>query len=302
MVVDDTWQQICPLFSHPGPQSVCSDSELITLALVGECCGWDKETDLIQEWEAYRHLFPNLPDRSRFNRRRRQLFQGINLVRQAILKVMDLGQERQCLLDSLPVPVVKFHLVPGSTGDWKEHEARFGKVTSKKMTIFGYELHLLLALNGTILDFELAPANATDLEVGEEMLSAYIDLVAVGDKAYISAPVREELAQRNVHLLTIPRCNQKDQIPERVKHLLNRMRQLIETVNGQLTEQFHINHAHSFRGLCTRLYSKVTAHMLCIYINRLLGKQQFLQIKALGFPNQHKALMGLAEGFIRTTC
>ena len=63
------------------------------------------------------------------------------------------------------------------------------------MTIFGYKLHLLLALNGTILDFELAPANVTDLEVGEEMLSAYTDLDAVGDKAYISQPVREDLGR-----------------------------------------------------------------------------------------------------------
>ena len=287
VVIDDIWQQISLLYTHPGPRSRCSDSELITLAIVGECRGWDKETDLIQEWQAYRHLFPNLPERSRFNRRRRQLSQGINLVRKAILRVLDLGQDCQCLLDSVPVPVVKFHLVPGSTGDWKEHDARFGKVPSKKMTIFGYKLHLLLALNGTILDFELAPANATDLQVGEELLSTHSDLDVVGDKAYISAPAREALDERNVHLLSVPRRNQKEQMPEAVQRLLNRVRQLIETVNGQLTEQFHIdiNHAHSFWGLCTRLYSKLMAHTLCIYINRLLGKREYLQIKALAFPN-----------------
>ena len=42
---------------------------------------------------------------------------------------------------------------------------------------------------------------------------------------------------------------------------------------------------HTFWGLCTRLISKLTAHTLCIYINRLLGKPDFLQIKALAFPN-----------------
>ena len=52
------------------------------------------------------------------------------------------------------------------------------------------------------------------------------------------------------------------------------VRQIVETVNDQLTEQFHIetNHAHTFWGLCTRLYAKLTAHTLCIYINRQLGK------------------------------
>ena len=69
--------------------------------------------------------------------------------------------------------------------------------------------------------------------------------------------------------------------------LINQVRQMIETVNAQLESQFNIetNHAHTFWGLCTRLYSKLTAHTLCIYINRLLGKADFLQIKALAFPN-----------------
>lgn len=61
---------------------------------------------------------------------------------------------------------------------------------------------------------------------------------------------------------------------------------MIETVNAQLSNQFNIetNHAHTFWGLCTRLYTKLAAHTLCIYINRLLGKPNFLQIKALAFP------------------
>ena len=58
-------------------------------------------------------------------------------------------------------------------------------------------------------------------------------------------------------------------------------------MNGQLAEQFHIetNHAYSFDGLCARLYTKLTAHTLCIKINRLLGKAEFLQIKALAWPH-----------------
>ena len=61
----------------------------------------------------------------------------------------------------------------------------------------------------------------------------------------------------------------------------------METVDGQLAEQFHIatNHAYSFAGLCARLYTKLTAHTLCSKINRLLGKAEVLQIKALAWPN-----------------
>ncbi len=288
MIVDDIWQQIAPLFKRPGPKPVCSDSELITMAIVGECRGWDVETEMLSHWREHQDLFPNIPSQSRFNRRRRNLMLAFNLIRRTVLQMLDLAQDTQCVIDSLPVPVVQFYLVPGSTGDWKAHGAAFGKVSSRSETIFGYKLHLLVTMGGLILDFELAPANATDLQVGFEMLTEHTDLDVLGDKAYISAEKAAQLWQHNrVRLRTVPRRNQKKQLPDHLKKIYNKVRQIIETVNGQLSEQFNIekNHAHTFWGLCTRLYTKLTAHTLCIYLNRLLGNPDFLQIKALAFSN-----------------
>ena len=96
--------------------------------------------------------------------------QAFNLLRRVILQSLDVAGIRQCIIDSLPLPVMQFYLVPSSNG------SRFGKVPSKKQTIFGYKLHLLIAMNAMILDFELAPANELDLEVGFELLSEHIDL------------------------------------------------------------------------------------------------------------------------------
>lgn len=287
-ITDDLCQQLEPFLRRPGPTPKCSDSELIALCLIGECKGWDKESDLLSNMKSFRHLFPNLPEKSRFNRRRRNLMFIINLMRRILLQQLDLVQDQQCVIDSLPIPVVQFHLAPSSNGDWPAYGATFGKVTSKKETIFGFKLHMLVTLNGVVLDFELAPANATDLAVGEELLAEHTDLTVIGDKAYIHAEKAAHLHTDNrISLLTLPRRNQKRQLPESIRRLFSRVRQIIETVNGQLSEQFHIetNHAHSFWGLCTRLYSKLTAHTLCIYINRLLGNPDFLQIKSLAFPN-----------------
>ena len=287
VIVDDVMHQIAPLLKRRGPAPDCSDSELITMVLVGECRGWDLETDMLSYWNEHRDLFPHIPTQSRLNRRRRNLMWAINLIRQIILERLDVSQDTQCAIDSLPIPVVQFHLVPGSSGDWAGHGARFGKVSSKKATIFGYKLHLLVTLGGVILDFELAPANEADLTVGVELLEQHTDLTVYGDKGYISATVAAELlASNRLRLLTLPRANQKTQVPAPVRKTFNAVRQIIETVNGQLTEQFQIeqNHAHTFWGLCTRLYTKLTAHTLCIFINRLLGKPDFLQIKGLAFP------------------
>jgi hypothetical protein len=288
-IVDELCQRFAPLFRRPGPDpTTCSDSELITMTIVGECRGWDMETELLSHWREHRDLFPQLPSQSRFNRRWRNLAQLVNLIRHGILQLLDVAQDTYAVIDSLPVPVVNFHLVPTSTADWDAHGAAFGKVSTKKQTIYGYKLHLLLTLGGVILDFELAPANAADLTVGEELLAAHRDLTVIGDKGYISRKVQAALREeQDIRLVTLPRANQRVQVPDAVRRTLTQARQIIETVNDQLAEQFHIetNHAHTFWGLCTRLYTKLTAHTLCIYLNRLLGEVEFLQIKHLAFPN-----------------
>jgi hypothetical protein len=287
VIVDDIWKMIAPLYKRPGPKPECKDSELIAMSLIGECRGWHMETEMLSCWKEYRYLFPHIPSQSRFNRRRRNLMMATNLIRQVIMQSLDLSLDHQCLIDSLPIPVVQFHLVPSSKGVWKAYQATFGKAITKKQTIFGYRLHLLVTFSGLILNFELTPANCNDLQAGFELLSEHTDLEVLGDKAYISTPLAAELWKNNrIVLRTIPRANQRERVPAAFQHLHNAIRQLIETVNGQLSGQFAIekNFAHTFWGLCTRLYSKLTAHTLCIFINRLLEKPDFLQIKTLAFP------------------
>lgn len=288
VVVDDIWKGLEPLFGRPGPKPECSDSELIAMTLIGECRGWDLETELLANCRQHRDLFPLIPSQSRYNRRRRYLHQAFNLVRRAVLTLLDLAYDRQCAIDSLPVPVVGFHLVPSCGREWAVNGASFGKVASKQQTIYGYKLHLLVTLGGVILDFELVPAHVTELEAGYELLQAHTDLEVYGDKGYISKAVQEELkTEQRIGLHTVSKRNHKEQTSPEARRLINTARQIIETVNSQLSEQFHIetNRAHTFLGLCTRLYSKLAAHTLCVYLNRLMGKADFLQIKQLAFPN-----------------
>jgi hypothetical protein len=287
-LVDELWGQIAPHCRRPGPAPACSAPELVTMALVGECQGWDQATELVSHWQRHRDLFPRQPSRSRFNRRRRQLAGAINELRRLLLGVCDLARDRQCVLDSLPVPVIRFHLVPGGDrAGWQAFEARFGKVPSKRVTIFGYKRSLLVTLSGLVLDFVLAPANVPELQAGEELLAEHTDLAALGDKAFISKAVAERLwAENRVRLITLPRRNEQRQVPRAVRELLNGARQVAETVNSQLAEQFRIetNHAKDFWGLRARLYTKLTAHVLCVHLNRLLGHPDPLQIKHRAFP------------------
>ncbi len=119
-------------------------------------------------------------------------------------------------------------------------------------------------------------------------LAEHADLQVLGDKGYISRPAAADLrAERTIALLTVPRSNQRARPSAAFCHLPAHLRQLIETVNSQLALQLPIetNHAHSFRGLAARLYTKHTAHTLCVWLNRLLGVADVLHLKALAFPH-----------------
>lgn len=286
VTIDDLWQQIAPLYERPGPEpSSCSDSELITIAIVSECRGWDRETHLMAEWKPYRSLFPRFPERSRFNRRRRHLMFAINHIRQLITAGLDVAQDAYGIIDGLPLPVMEFHLAPQRSRDWDAHGATFGHCASKKQTYFGYRLNLVITSGGVILDFELTAANADERDAAEDLLPLYPGRTFLGDKGYVSADLAEYLLRCGVKLIALRRENQHEQLPEPLRRLITRFRELIETVNGQLTEQFNLEHnyAHSFWGLCARLYTKLAGHTLCIYLNRLLGNPEWLQIKGLAF-------------------
>ncbi len=221
----------------------------------------------------HRDRFPHQPHRTRLNRRRHRLSDTLTLLRQRLLTLIDYAQDRYCVIDSMPVSVIGFHLVPGAAGveHWRDHGADFERVTTKKQTIFGYKLHLLVTLTSVIRDFVLTPASANDVAIAPELLGGHQDLVVLGDKGSISAPLaaalREELW---VTLLTPLRSNQKPPRDRAFVRMLNGVRQIIETVNDQLTDPLRIgrNQAHTFAGLRARLESKLTAHTLCIHINR----------------------------------
>lgn len=282
VIVDDIWKTISHQFPRPGPESDFGDSEVMTLEIVAELIGMDDEKAFLNYVKRnHLHLFPELPDRTRYNRRRRQLVGALNEIRRRVLWRLPVHRASYWLIDSLPVPVVAFHRAP-QTEHWFGW-ANFGKIVSKKQTIFGFKLHFLVTEQGIITDFVLAAANHHDVKLAEQMLMPYRDLVVIGDKGYIDKLMHSLLVQRNnLTVLTPKRCNQKDQLPKAVTRCLNKARQMIETVGSQLSGQFNIevNKAKRMSGLLSRICAKLAAHTIGIYVNYLLDRP-LLKLKDL---------------------
>ena len=157
------------------------------MARGGACREWDTETNVLGEWRNYTHLFPIQPERSRFNRRRRTLMGAIDHIRRIPRAVLDVAQNKQCVIDSLPSDVVQFHIVPSSTGDWDAHGAAYGRCPTKKRTIYGYRLNLLITVGGAMLDFALMRANADERAAARAMLETKRDLTVIGDTGFVKA-------------------------------------------------------------------------------------------------------------------
>lgn len=279
VVIDELYQAvIAPQDRRPGPRGACSESAIITLTLVAELTGQDEEGPFLA-YVRRNHptLFPLLPERSRYNRRRRGLIEVTNRLRiallQRLLRRLDTAERRLCLIDSLPVPVVGFAHARGSHRWYGA--AAYGYNAAKKQTFYGFKLHLLATHGGLVLDFALVPANRVDGELTAQLLSETARLVVLGDKAYLNAPLQAHLARhQEVTLLTPQRTNQTlAPQPHPLTPFLSSLRQAIETLNAQLAGQFQIerNRAKSVPGLCARIQAKLTAHTVGVYLNEWLG-------------------------------
>ena len=174
VLVDELYQvHVQPHDHRPGPRAAFTESELLTVALVAELIGLDEETAILGYLRRnHARLFPLLPERTRYNRRRRALGEALNTLRRQVLgwvlALVPPDERPLALIDRLPVPVVGFHHARGEHA-WNGW-ATYGYNASKKQTISGFKLHLVTTGDGVIVDFALAPAHLTDGTFTEQLL------------------------------------------------------------------------------------------------------------------------------------
>ena len=135
MIVDDLYRALPACVKPRSASDVRSDSELLTMARVGECLVWDEETAAISQWQLHPDRFPHVPPPSLQPATARP-HRCPAADPPAGPRPARLCLDRQCVIDPLPVPVLGFHRVPGATsaGAWRADGADYGKVVTKKQT------------------------------------------------------------------------------------------------------------------------------------------------------------------------
>jgi hypothetical protein len=263
-----------------GPAPKLSDSEVLTIEVVGEFLGMDTDEAIFRYFrEHYGEWFPalRLIHRTTFARQAANLWKIKEHLWQELLTLAP-HDPAFAICDSLPLPACLFarayrcHRFRG--------EAAFGKDILLKQTFYGFRMHVRVCWPGLITRFSLAPANTHELSVVPELAESTSGWL-VGDRNYHSPRAREQLALMGIELLAPYSSKKREPNPKR-SAFLSRLRYRIDTVFSQLTERYCVKRvwARDMWHLMSRLLRKVLSHTLAFLLNHQLGNQP-LQLSKL---------------------
>jgi len=255
-----------------GPEPSLADSEVITMEIVGEFLGFDKDEAIYEYFrEHWSKLFPRLPDRSTFVRQAANLMYWKQRLQRRFAQELGAFDDDVHLTDGLPIPVCGFSRAHFSK--LFKSFAAYGHCASKKETYFGFHGHLVVSMAGVVTSFELTAANVDERDVLPQTAKDLFGLM-VGDKGLIRPQLKQDLAFQGLDLETPLRRNMQDHRDPKAVTRLMRVRRRIETVIGQLTERFHIEkvRARDLWHLCHRIGRKLLAHTVAMFLNVRLGR------------------------------
>jgi len=253
-----------------GPEPTLSDSEVLTMEVVGEFLGMDDESALYRyfrwHWSAW---FPRLlgVNRTTYTRQMANLWRVKEQLWQALLQQMTYDPQL-AFIDSFPVPVCRFA---------RAYRCRklpelsaFGYDELVKQKYYGLRAHVRVCYPGVIVALELTPANVHELHVVEDLTEGSCGWL-LGDRNYWSPRLTQHLAEQAVRLSAPYRSSKRQ--PEPYPYWLTNLRRRIETVFGQLVERFHAKRvwARDLWHLHSRWLRKILAHTFAVYCCQQAG-------------------------------
>jgi len=273
VLVDDWFKKEAVILRKSGFPPAFSDAEVITLEIVGEYLGYDKDKS---SWEYFHQnwleWFPQLPTRTTYVRQCANLWVVKQRLHSMLCEEMGVKESSVHRVDGFPIPLCNFRRA--NRCQLFQGEADYGHCASKNMTYYGFQALVIVSSVGVITGFTVMAANHDEAEGVFECLSTQKGLLE-GDKGFIRPILKEDLANCNqLNLQTPLRRNMNDSRPKTYVKELMRDRRLVETVIGQLTEQFNIQklRARDRWHLTVRITRKILSHTMAVFLNVTAGR------------------------------
>lgn len=250
-----------------GPQPTLTDSEVLTMEIVGEFLGLDEDQAIYDYFQRHwADWFPGIRQvhRTTFARQAANLWKVKEHLWQYLLSLIDYDPYVS-LVDSFPVPVCRF--ARAYRCRVFRAEAAYGYDELTKQTFYGFRAHVRVCWPGVIVGLELTPANIHDLKALED-LTDEVQGWLVADRNYWSPSRTETLAAQGLTLLTPYKSSKRE---KRAWPLwLVQTRRRIETVFSQLVGRFQTKTvwARDVWHLQSRWLRKILAHTFAVFLSQ----------------------------------
>lgn len=266
----------CALFpSDPRPRrgrpELITDNELICLMVAQillEC-----PSDRVFLRRARRRLgdlFPNLPSQSRYNERCRSLVPKLVSLWKAISSETLGATDDLRLLDTTPLPCAQSIQTTRTSelSPW----AGFGYSAAHSRYYWGFKLVLLSAPDGTIIDFDLVAASASERAAALDLLQAnpIEGKLVICDKGFAGQDFEAAVSELRALLLRPSRRDEPDRPSPPIGWIRQRIESIIQTLKGEFLLERHGGRTPA--GLLARVTARILALCACISLNQRLGR------------------------------
>jgi len=250
---------------------ILTDAEVVTLSVAQSLLGLHSDEKF---WATaprrLGHLFPRLPQRPGFVKRRQRLSDTIEALILEFARHSPGFDDDLVVVDSTPVECGRSveTMRRSALGD----AADYGYCASHSRYFWGFRLHGLFALDGTPRALRLTSAKTGERDVALDMFAQMHragPLTAVGDKGYAGSDFEARAAELDV-LIVRPR--RKDE-PGKGPHLAP-IRQCVESIFWTAKDMLGLEDhgARELHTLRTRLATKFLALTAAIALNHRLGR------------------------------
>ena len=264
-----------------GESPSLSDSEVITLEIVGEYLGYGSDKAIWSYFKTHwNHYFPNIKCLSSFSRQCANCFEIKKKLQQEASDVLSSDQDLY-ICDGFPIPVCHIKRYKQSKTELRCHGAT-GYCAAKDEHYFGFKGHILITQHGCAVAYELAAANIDERDIVPE-IAKKLKGILLADKGLIRPELKAELAKQDLDLQTPYRKNMADSRPKETVSIMMNIRRKVETVIGQLVDRFHIQaiKAKNLWHLCAKVGRKILSHTICFMFNKIANPDRPLALELL---------------------
>jgi hypothetical protein len=277
-LVEDIYQKvIIKRLRSKGPMPKLSDSEVITMEIVGEFLGLNHDKQIWKYFSTHwLEWFPNIGSRKTFVTQASNLSIIKNIMRNNLAKQLGAFSDDIHLFDGFPMPVC--HYKRSSKTKLFKSEADYGYCAAKDEKYYGFKGHLLVSMTGIPTTYTFASAEIDQRKLLPELVSDIKGLV-IADKGLIDFELQGNLIAQGINLQTPLRSNMKDDRDKCFVKMLVSTRRLVETVIGQLTDRFGIANlkARKLWHFSRKVARKILAHTVAYAINLKINPLNPLQ-------------------------